>query len=76
MTEKEKQEFETSLFRIWEKLNSIDESIRGNGKPGLMMRIDRLERTEVVRNRIQWGVGIVVLSMFVTMAVRMFLDHV
>ena len=36
------------------KLDRLDEAIRGNGKPGLQRRLDRLEMAEAVRSRLLW----------------------
>ena len=36
------------------KLDRLDEAIRGNGKPGLQRRLDRLEMAEAVRSRLAW----------------------
>ena len=36
------------------KLDKLDEAIRGNGKVGIMTRLDRLERAEAVRSRLLW----------------------
>jgi hypothetical protein len=36
------------------KLDRLDEAIRGNGKPGIQLRLDRLEGTEAVRSRLLW----------------------
>ncbi len=36
------------------KLDRLDESIRGNGKPGILLRLDRLESAEAVRSRLLW----------------------
>ena len=48
------------------KLDRLDEAIRGNGRPGLRLRLDRLEAAEKSRNRIMW----IVLGAAVTWAVR------
>jgi len=40
--------------QIQEKLDRLDEAIRGNGEPGLKTRIDRLERSETTRSRLLW----------------------
>jgi hypothetical protein len=40
--------------RLNEKLDRIDESIRGNGKPGLNNRVSRLESAESSRSRLMW----------------------
>jgi len=34
------------------KLDRMDEAIRGNGKPGIQLRLDRLEAAEAVRSRL------------------------
>lgn len=36
------------------KLDKLDEAIRGNGHPGILMRLDRLERSEIARGRMFW----------------------
>mgnify|MGYP000375782372 CR=1 FL=1 len=39
---------------IHAKLDRLDEAIRGNSKPGLQLRLDRLEAAEAVRSRLLW----------------------
>jgi hypothetical protein len=39
---------------IQSKLDRLDEAIRGNGKPGIQLRLDRLEAAEAVRSRLMW----------------------
>ena len=41
----------TSIHR---KLDTLDEAIRGNGKPGIQLRLDRLEGAERTRSRVLW----------------------
>ena len=36
------------------KLDRLDEAIRGNGKPGIQLRLDRLEAAEALRSRLLW----------------------
>ena len=36
------------------KLDKLDEAIRGDGKPGIQLRLDRLEAAEAVRSRLMW----------------------
>ena len=36
------------------KLDRLDEAIRGNGKPGIQLRLDRLEAAEATRSRLLW----------------------
>jgi len=50
---------------IHTKLDRIDEAIRGNGKPGIQLRLDRLESTQASRSRLLW----LVLGATVTLAV-------
>ena len=41
------------------KLDNIDCTIRGNGKIGILTRLDRLEQIELFKSRLFWvGVGI------------------
>ena len=36
------------------KLDKLDEAIRGNGKPGIQTRLDRLEQDRLTRGRFFW----------------------
>ena len=36
------------------KLDRLDEAVRGNGKPGIQRRLDRLESADAVRARLLW----------------------
>jgi hypothetical protein len=36
------------------KLDKLDEAIRGNGRPGVALRIDRLERAARRYSRLAW----------------------
>ena len=47
------------------KLDRMDEAIRGNGKPGIQLRLARLESTEATRSRVLW----VIAGSAVTLAV-------
>ena len=47
------------------KLDKLDEAIRGNGKPGIQLRLDRLEAAEAVRSRLMW----IIAGSTVTLAV-------
>ncbi len=42
------------LALIHAKLDRLDEAIRGNGKPGLQLRLDRLEAAERSRAKLTW----------------------
>lgn len=39
---------------IHEKLDRLDEAIRGNGKPGILIRLDRLEQDAKRQSRLIW----------------------
>ena len=39
---------------LFEKIDRLDEAIRGNGKPGILMRLDRLEQAEIKRAKLVW----------------------
>ena len=45
-----KNEFDS----IGRKLDRLDESIRGNGKPGIQRRLDKLETADAMRARLLW----------------------
>lgn len=47
------------------KLDKLDEAIRGNGKPGIQLRLDRLESSEATRSRLLW----IIAGSTVTLAV-------
>ncbi|MCG3178009.1 MAG: hypothetical protein BIFFINMI_00332 [Phycisphaerae bacterium] len=53
------------LRAIHTKLDKLDEAIRGNGKPGIQLRLDRLEKAEAVRSRLMW----IITGSVVTLAV-------
>ena len=40
--------------QIHKKLDKIDISLRGNGKPGIMTRLDRLEQTKILLGKLFW----------------------
>ena len=54
------------LAEIHAKLDRLDEAIRGNGKPGIQRRLDRIEAAEAVRRRVVW----LVVGALVVMAIR------
>ena len=39
---------------LFEKLDRIDVAIRGNGKPGIIVRLDRLEQTAKSQAKLIW----------------------
>ena len=50
------------MVEIHGKLDRLDEAIRGNGRPGLRQRLERLEEAEGSRRRLTW----IVLGAFVS----------
>ena len=42
--------------KLHEKLDTLDEAIRGNGKPGIQTRLDRLEQDRFYRSKVAWFV--------------------
>jgi type IV secretory pathway component VirB8 len=57
---------------IHAKLDRLDEAIRGNGKPGLQLRLDRLEAAERTRGKLIW----IVVGAAVTLAVTAVWDQI
>ena len=45
-----KQEF----AELHTKLDVIDVALRGNGKPGIQVRLDRLEQERISRSKVTW----------------------
>jgi len=49
---------ETTIERHFEvihrKLDRLDEAVRGNGKPGILVRLDRLEQDAKRQSRLVW----------------------
>ena len=45
------------------KLDKIDESIRGNGKPGIQFRLGRLESAETIRSRLLWAITVATVTL-------------
>ena len=56
-----KKEFES----IQAKLDRLDEAIRGNSKPGIQLRLDRLEWAAAVRSKLLWVIAASVVSLAV-----------
>lgn len=55
----------THFESIHRKLDRMDEAIRGNGKPGIQLRLDRLEQDARRQGRLIW----LVVGAAVTLAV-------
>jgi hypothetical protein len=45
------------------KLDRMDEAIRGNGKPGIQLRLDRLETSHAARARLLWLIAGAVVTL-------------
>ena len=48
------------------KLDRMDEAIRGNGRPGIQIRLDRLEAVKKSKSRLIW----LIVGAAVTLAAR------
>ncbi|MCL2645614.1 MAG: hypothetical protein FWD61_01250 [Phycisphaerales bacterium] len=57
---------------IHRKLEHLDEAIRGNGKPGIQLRLDRLEQNEAWRKRVTWIVIGALVSILASDAMQFF----
>ena len=47
---------------IKDTLKSIDHAIRGNGKVGIVTRLDRVERVLATGSRVFWGIALAVCA--------------
>ena len=58
MSDADSQEFRAACGRefaeIHQKLDRLDEAIRGNGKPGIALRLDRIEQDARRLGRLVW----------------------
>jgi len=50
---------------IHAKLDKLDEAIRGNGKPGIQRRLDRLEAVDAARSKLLWITAAAVVALAV-----------
>jgi hypothetical protein len=53
------------LEHIVATVNEINSSLKGNGKPGLLIRTDRLEQKEKIKARIFWGLFLATIGLLV-----------
>ena len=44
----------TSFEVLFAKIDKLDEAIRGNGKPGILIRLDRLEQSAKTQAKLIW----------------------
>jgi len=56
----------SQLDDIERKIDEIDKAIRGNGKPGINLRLDRLEQRYKSKARVLWNVLIPIAVAVVT----------
>lgn len=56
MNEQYEEVCKDEFAEIHKKLDKIDVSIRGNGKPGIITRLDRLEQTKILLGKLFWVV--------------------
>lgn len=64
---------QTQFKGIHKKLDRLDEAVRGNGKPGILVRLDRLEQDARRQGRLLWlliGAAITVLTSLVITWIR------
>lgn len=64
---------QTQFEGIHKKLDRLDEAVRGNGKPGILVRLDRLEQDARRQGRLLWlliGAAITVLTSLVITWIR------
>lgn len=52
------------------KLDRLDEAIRGNGKVGILTRLDRLEQLQAQRRRMFWIVAGALVTAGVTLVLQ------
>jgi len=50
---------------IHAKLDKLDVAIRGNGKPGIQRRLDRLEAVDAARSKLLWIIATAVVALAV-----------
>ena len=66
------QDCDKKFDLIFQKLDRIDEAIRGNGKLGIGTRVDRLEQSESTRRRLTWIiVGAVIVQLIVVIGSKL-----
>jgi hypothetical protein len=50
----EHEHCKTSFEVLFAKIDKLDEAIRGNGKPGIIIRLDRLEQDAKRQSKLIW----------------------
>jgi hypothetical protein len=57
MTKREQTQLavlETKLDTVCEQVGDLHHTVVGNGKPGLVIRVDRLEQARSLRDKLLW----------------------
>ena len=54
MTNKEMDRIDSQFADVKSAIGRLDDAIRGNGKLGVLMRVDRLERSRAMHNKALW----------------------
>ena len=54
------------LGRLEMGLNGLYEHLLGNGKPGLLTRVDRLEVWDKMKNKVMWALSGIVVGGIIT----------
>ncbi|HNX25935.1 MAG TPA: hypothetical protein PKK48_00855 [Phycisphaerae bacterium] len=57
---------------LFKKIDKLDEAIRGNGKPGILIRLDRLEQAAGIHSKLIWLI-LGAIGTFVATAVAMWI---
>ncbi len=58
---------------IHRKLDRLDEAIRGNGEPGINMRLDRLEQDAKRQSRLIWMIASALVTALASSLIAWFL---
>lgn len=67
------ERLEVEFNRICGKLDRIDALLRGNGGPGALVRLERLELRERMRGKAVWLISSIGLTMVVLLVWKLFL---
>jgi hypothetical protein len=61
---------QTSVTRIEDFVNKAEKALFGNGTPGLMTRMDRIEQSDLRREKTQEGIRKVAISVVVGLIIQ------
>ena len=59
---------EDAFGRVCRKLDRIDAMLRGNGGPGVLVRVDRLELRDRMRSKALWLVSSIAVTLIVLLS--------